>query len=249
MKFTKITKILTFMFLICFLMVSPAAAGDGDGSGGGSGNPLTLVSSSPASGEEDVPINSTILLEFSKNVVNMSVKDNNAACFSLYQGESLIAVNVVMADDQMEPDKKRQIIVVPVEPLQPGTLYTLKISPEVTSKSGVSLGEQVQISFTTAGAVAETSQPAEVTVQEPEKNDSPELTTPAAEEADESDITAPEEESDVTESTSQSQKSEAEDDTDEDTADESGHTNPWFFVGAAVLIAAIVFGMIRYRKK
>ncbi len=148
-KLTGIT--LISLAIICIFMAPLGLAADGDGSGGGSEEGLALVSSSPASGQKDVSTSTSIDLEFTKNVVNMTVKDNNTLCFSLYQGQQKTAITVVMADDQIEPEKKRLVSIVPEEPLQPGTTYTLRISPALISKSGVSLGQEVAVSFTTAG--------------------------------------------------------------------------------------------------
>jgi len=141
--------------LLVFVLVTAALAGEGDGSGGGSGEPLTLVNSSPADGQTDVPLSSSIVLEFSKNVINMSVKDNNVKCFSLYQGEQPVEIQVVMADDQIAPDQKRLVTLQPVQSLQPGTRYSLKISRYLTSKSGASLERGIVISFTTSGVFAD----------------------------------------------------------------------------------------------
>ena len=59
------------------LIVLPAAAGDGSGTGGGQDNPLDLVSSNPSDGRKDVGLPVEIKLCFSKNVVHMTVRDNN----------------------------------------------------------------------------------------------------------------------------------------------------------------------------
>lgn len=57
-----------------------------------------------------------------------------------------------MADDQIEPGKKREIILDPEQDLQPGTTYEVKIAPQLQSKSGATLGSQVTVTFTTAGS-------------------------------------------------------------------------------------------------
>ncbi len=145
--------------LLCFFLGPTALAGTGDGTGGGTGEPLALVNSLPADGQRGVPVGSSIDLEFSKNVINMGVKDNNAPCFKLYQGQQQSAIKVVMADDQIEPEKKRLVSIVPEEALEPGTTYTLRISGDLTSKSGVSLGREVKVSFTTAGTAAVNTSP------------------------------------------------------------------------------------------
>jgi len=137
--------------LSLILIVLPAAAGDGSGTGGGRENPLALVSSNPSDGEKDVGLPVEIKLCFSKNVVHMTVRDNNRKCFLLYSADGTVPVEVVMADDQIEPEKKREIVLKPLENLRNGTAYTVKVAPELQSKSGVFLGRQVEISFTTTG--------------------------------------------------------------------------------------------------
>ncbi len=146
---------LLFLILLAvlslILIALPAAAGDGSGTGGGQDNPLALVSSNPSDGEKDVGLPVEIKLCFSKNVVHMTVRDNNRKCFLLYSADGTVPVEVVMADDQIEPEKKREIVLKPLENLRNGTAYTVRVAPELQSKSGVFLGRQVEISFTTTG--------------------------------------------------------------------------------------------------
>lgn len=142
------------VLILNFVGVLPLVyAENGDGSGGGHDNPLTLLSSTPAPGQKEVPISEEINLHFSKNVVNMTVKDNNMHCFALYDSNgNLIPVRVIMADDQVEPEKKRDIVLKPLQALKPGTGYIIQVAPNLTSKSGVTLGQEINIAFTTAGA-------------------------------------------------------------------------------------------------
>jgi hypothetical protein len=146
---------LLFLILLAVLslvlIVLPAAAGDGSGTGGGQDNPLALVSSNPSDGRKDVGLPVEIKLCFSKNVVHMTVRDNNRKCFSLYSADGTVPVEVVMADDQIEPEKKREVVLKPLGDLRSGAAYTVRVAPELQSKSGVFLGKQVEISFTTTG--------------------------------------------------------------------------------------------------
>jgi hypothetical protein len=77
----KSTCILTLF--LCLFMVSPVQAG------GGKKSPLSIVSSVPADGENDVKISTDIKITFSKNVVNMSVKDENKKCFELKDDDGI----------------------------------------------------------------------------------------------------------------------------------------------------------------
>lgn len=136
----------------CTMAVLPALAGQGDVSGGGKNNPLSMESSSPADGQKNVALPVEIKCSFSKNVVNMTVSDNNKKCFALYSADGKkVPVEVVMADDQVDPENRRNIVLRPLQGLEPGTTYTVKVAPELQSKSGVNLGEEVVITFTTAG--------------------------------------------------------------------------------------------------
>lgn len=136
--------------LIVLLSCTGVFAGDGSGSGGGKGNPLSLVSANPADGQKDVSLSPEITLNFSKNVVNMSVKDNNQKCFTLNSADGTqIPVEVIMADDQIEPEKKDIIAVSPTVELSPDTQYILKILADLTSKNGTTLEKTVSITFYT----------------------------------------------------------------------------------------------------
>ena len=151
-RLTKTTLVLLLAVLLLALTAGVALAGDGDGSGGGSNEPLTLASSSLPDGSVDVPTDVSITLTFSKNVVNMAVRDNNMACFSMTAADGTsVPVSVYMGDDQVDPSIKR-IVNIEAYDLAPGTQYTLTIGGGVTSKSGVSLGYPVYISFTTKAA-------------------------------------------------------------------------------------------------
>lgn len=123
--------------------------GNGDGSGGGKGEPLELVSSTPGDGEKGVVLDTEIRLSFSKNVINMMVKDGNLKCFSLFADNELLEIEVLMADDQVEPELKRDVVIVPVDGLQPNKNYTIKVAPEFQSKGGVALGKELKINFST----------------------------------------------------------------------------------------------------
>ena len=144
--------VLALVVLFCLFLTLPVLAegGSGDGSGGGHDAPLGLASSNPADGASNVAVNTQIKLTFNKNVINMSVKDNNVKCFALYNNGLQVPINVIMADDQIQPEYKREVTIAPQQSLQPGSSYTLKISPEMQAKSGSVLEQEVKVSFTTA---------------------------------------------------------------------------------------------------
>ena len=147
---------LILVFMLVLVQWTPAVAGDGDGdgSGGGQSQPLSLVTSYPENGAKGVSLKPDITLTFNKNVINMTVKDNNKECLSLQSANGvMVAIEVIMADEQIEPEKKRVIVLRPIRELLPGTQYTVKISPKLQAKNGTTLDKETKVSFTTAGAV------------------------------------------------------------------------------------------------
>ncbi|MFX4262141.1 Ig-like domain-containing protein [Pelotomaculum propionicicum] len=144
---------LTFVMIVIVMLMTalPVFAGNGDGSGGGQGEPLRLDSSSPYNGQTGVSLPLLISMTFNKNVVNMTVSDNNLSCFSLYAADgSKVPVEVIMADDQIEPEKKRDVALRPLQELKPGAAYTVKVSSALQAKSGVNMGSDLTITFITA---------------------------------------------------------------------------------------------------
>lgn len=166
------TLIITLALLCSIILVLPVLAGQGDGSGGGKSQPLALLSSSPADEQKDVALPVEIKMTFSKNVVYMTVRDNNSKCFTMYsQDGKQVPIEVIMADDQIEFDKRRDIVVKPLQELQTGTTYIVKVAPQLESKSGVNLGKETTLTFTTAGTTAAALNPAASTSQDTAAND------------------------------------------------------------------------------
>lgn len=139
--------------MLIFASNAQFIAGQGDGSGGGQDQPLSLLSSTPADGAQDMAVDTQIKLSFNKNVVNMTVKDNNQKCFTLTADNQAVPFDVIMADDQVQPEGKRDVILRPRNGLSAGTKYLITISPMLQAKSGVVLGHEVKIAFSTAGLV------------------------------------------------------------------------------------------------
>lgn len=134
------------LILTVFLMFSLNVYAEG---GNGVSVP-TLTSSTPADGDIDVPLDQEITLVFSNNITNASVRENNINCIKLVDSNgNVIDIDVVLADDQIEPDKKRDAVIVPINPLNPNTEYSVVISPELTSKNGIQTGVETIVSFTT----------------------------------------------------------------------------------------------------
>ncbi len=116
----------------------------------GKSGAFDFVESIPGDSARDVELDGQIKLLFNKNVVNFTVKDNNEKCFSIKDEKGKeIPINIIFADDQIEPDKKREIILSPRGQFSENTTYTIHISPELKAKNGDSLERDVSISFTT----------------------------------------------------------------------------------------------------
>ena len=134
----RVILILAFLVLIPFYTLY---AGD---------KALSLKTSTPENGTTGVALDASLELEFSNNVVNMKVAENNKECFTLVDNTGLpAAITVIIPDDQIEPEKKRLIILSPVSLLHPGTTYTIVVSPALIAKNGNALEEETLITFTT----------------------------------------------------------------------------------------------------
>jgi len=145
---------LTIVTLLLLMAWALPVLAEGDGSGGGQGVPLGLASSSPADGAQNVALDTQIKLVFNKNVVNMTVKENNLSCFTLYAGNAVVPAEVRLPDDQIYPELKREVILAPRSGLQAGTDYTVVIAKSLQAKNGTVLGQDVKIRFSTAAAQA-----------------------------------------------------------------------------------------------
>jgi LPXTG-motif cell wall-anchored protein len=145
--------------VLCILFSFPALAAQGDSSGGGSADPLSLLSSSPTDGQKDVGTVGEIKLTFNKNVVNLTVKENNKSCFSLSAADGTkVPIEVIMADDQINPELNEIVSLKPLQSLTADTIYVVKISPLLKAKNGVVLGKEISINFTTAGTAVKASE-------------------------------------------------------------------------------------------
>ncbi|PKM76820.1 MAG: hypothetical protein CVU90_10360 [Firmicutes bacterium HGW-Firmicutes-15] len=161
-KKSRLLSIVVLAVLGCLLMALPVLAA-GDGSGGGQGVPLGLDSSIPSDGQKDVPLTGDIKLTFNKNVIFLGIRDANKTCFSLIASDgSKVPIEVIMADDQTTEgfEKRRDISIRPVQKLQPGTAYVVKVSPQLQAKNGMSLGHEVTVNFITAGVAPKPVEPA-----------------------------------------------------------------------------------------
>ncbi len=113
---------------------------------------LTLVSSSIEDNAVQVELEPVFTLEFSNNVVNMAVKDNNAMMFEMMDSEgNLIPLLIEMGDDQENREIRNIVIVKPELPLKEGTLHTLTIKKGLKGKNKSTLEDEIVITFATLG--------------------------------------------------------------------------------------------------
>lgn len=162
--------VMACMLALCMPALAFAANGDGTGGGGGNGSgggtgggsdaPLVVESASIENGTQ-IGSEESITLVFSKNVCEASVRDANRALVTVKdsQGNDVPAV-VTLVDDQVEPDKKNNI-VVSFDTAPVAGAYTLTAQAGITSKSGDVLAEDYVLEFTIAadqsGAAANAS--------------------------------------------------------------------------------------------
>ncbi len=86
-----------------------------------------------------IPKKETLTVEFDKNVVNDAVWENNRKSFSLTSRQKNIPIYVTRVKDTVDFSQREKIFIQPVNPLTTGNVYTLKISPDLKSKAGVTL--------------------------------------------------------------------------------------------------------------
>jgi len=220
-KFSAAIAILVAFCLLFSLSVC-ALAGD---------NTPLLDTSSVADGATDVAVDlAQIDLVFTNNVVNIAVKDNNLKCFSLKSADGkAVTIEVLMGDDQVDPNAKRNISIAIKDTLAPATAYTLTISSDLSAKNGNLLGNDINIGFTTAGEVAE-------------KASAEQTSAPVTDNEQAQPTDADNEQAQTT--TTDDEQTQAPDTADTAT---SGVNLTWVIIIAAVIILLVV--MIYARKK
>lgn len=109
---------------------------------------LCLVDSIPAHGAIDVsPGRHTVTLVFDDNVVDNSVWFHNRNQIRMWAGTFKIPIRVTRINTA---GQRRKIFVTPINGLPANTKFTIAVSPDLVSASGLSLGRTAIIKFTTA---------------------------------------------------------------------------------------------------
>ncbi|GIM29238.1 hypothetical protein CPJCM30710_19040 [Clostridium polyendosporum] len=152
-----------FLFIIIYLFSTTVCAyGQGEGMPGSSGvKPLSFVSCTLEDGskidaEDGITVEPKFILKFDKNIVNMLVWENNRKCFSLSTGGNVnIPIVVSKIDDTVDFDHRQDVFIKPVNALEFGKTYYIKVGPQLISKNGQSTigsatgGKDLTISFKT----------------------------------------------------------------------------------------------------
>lgn len=126
---------LALTFILCLGLTFPAVhAEGGNGSGGGNGQnqPLQLVDCSVSDGMEIIDKDITIVLTFSKNVADVSVRETNEQGIALTTKDGTPADYTVVFPEENE---KRQTIELNAS-LTPGTEYSLTLNTDIIARNG-----------------------------------------------------------------------------------------------------------------
>lgn len=158
-------KLKVLSIFICMSLIwvgTTVLAGNGSGDGGGQSK-LELVEALVEKDLDHLLIDETIYLNFSNNVVNMKVKDINMTCFTLMTSEGEVAeFELFFGDDQVDREIRNTIEIRPASEWLEGTSYQLTISGDLTSKNGMSLGEEITVEFTTESTTESEENPSQI---------------------------------------------------------------------------------------
>jgi hypothetical protein len=145
------------------MSIPVVALGNGDTEGIPGQKPLNfisiaLVDGGKVEGRTTIPLKPKFKITFDKNVVNITVWENNRKCFHIYNenGED-IPIYVIKIDDTVDFNQRQHVFIEPIKNLRPGTWHSLRISPKLLAKNGNSTlggttgGKEKVITFKTEG--------------------------------------------------------------------------------------------------
>ncbi|MEN6327925.1 MAG: Ig-like domain-containing protein [Syntrophomonas sp.] len=114
---------------------------------------LTLSSSNIESGDENIPVNTDIVLTFSNNVIADAVRSHNLECFSLESSKKQpVEIDVIMAEPDDNSESQYEIIIHPRHDLLSNTVYVLIISENLQGGNQKRLKADQIITFRTGAA-------------------------------------------------------------------------------------------------
>lgn len=158
--------IVIFLFAMLFsTFCAHATGGNGTSQEGGEGSQgvksltfisCTLEDGSKIDNEQGITLQPKFTLKFDKNVVNMLMWERNRKCFIMSgDGNVQVPITVSKIDDTVDFNHRQEIFVQPVNALEQGKTYHIKVSPDLLAKNGNSTlgdttdGKGVTISFKT----------------------------------------------------------------------------------------------------
>lgn len=134
------------VLVLSFLMILSITSFAGD-------KQLSLDTSSIEDGAREVSLTPEFNLVFTNNVINSKVRENNMSAISMVDADgNNVDIEVLMADDQINPEEKRNVSVKVKGQLKEGSDYKLLVSKSFMGKNGSNLAEDLTIGFTTEGA-------------------------------------------------------------------------------------------------
>ena len=165
------SKVLSLFLVLTFVLsftIAPALAAT-DGSAGA--KPLdfvgayltTITGTTSTTGESiidstTVPLRPTIKVLVDKNIVTDTVWPNNQTCFTLQDASgATVPINVSMISDTVNFNERNNAFISPLNDLAAGQSYRLIVSGNLTAKTGVKMGYDKVVNFTTLGATDTTA--------------------------------------------------------------------------------------------
>ena len=149
-----VSLVITAALLLALSLFCAAAAegsADGSGSGDGNGEINRLQSSSIVDGDSNISTRPVIELVFSGKVDDITVLSANKDCFHLQDAAGTVqTLEVLFPDTQVQNRYQHHVFLIPSAALAAGQEYTLTVDGSVADKKGQTMGQSLQISFTTA---------------------------------------------------------------------------------------------------
>jgi hypothetical protein len=135
------------------LITDGESAADGDNSTDAKESGLAFDYASVTNGETEVEIDRPLLFVFDSNVNNITTKENNARCFTITDETGInVPFDVILFDDQLERDLRRDIQLEIHGGMEEGKTYTVTISKDLMAKNGATLDEDIEITFSTTSS-------------------------------------------------------------------------------------------------
>jgi len=153
-------------FVIVLLFLQPAVAvfaapsGAAQPTAGTVPGSLTIESCSIVNGDSDIPVNPTVQVNFSKNVVNIAVMFENSNRFHISDSKgATVPICVIFPDDQLQSAFTSQVFIMPQQPLDPNSTYSLVIDNTLEAKNGERIDDAHVLTFSTSDSLTDEMNP------------------------------------------------------------------------------------------